>query len=127
MPRKPSARIPARYAKAASKVDLKTRVAFWEAYCANGYQMEPAAKSTGISETAAWGILFRPPTFRQRSRLAAKAVSLETRQAFLDQLKEGKDFGEARTELGLSLEAACGIHDAAIKTHKVYSMDWTAK
>jgi len=42
-------------------------------------------------------------------RVAAEALSQETRQKFMDLIWSGKSIGEARTELDISFDAANGI------------------
>ena len=116
--------VPVRYAKAAAKVDLKTKLAFMKSF-SETKKLEDAAMVVGITHDAAWGILYRPPTPRQRCSHAAKALPKETRQAFLDLLKEGKTFDAASAQLAIDEDAAYGVLTAAVKTIKV--MDWVAK
>lgn len=116
--------LPIRYAKAAAKVDFKTKLAFIKLYMEHG-DRDAAARAVGISENAAWGILFRPPTYRQQCNQAARDLPRETRQAFLDHMKAGKTFGEARRVLEITQEAAFGILNAALRTVQV--LDWTVK
>jgi hypothetical protein len=52
-------------------------------------------------------------------------LSLETKQRFMDLLKEGKSVGTAKDELGLSLDLACEIINRQIQ--KLQYMDWKVK
>ena len=116
--------VPTRYAHAAAKVDLRTKLAFVQSY----YEVQDviaAAKAVGISESAGWGILYRPPSYRQQCSQAARDLPKETRQQFLDLMREGKSFRVAIEELSITQDAALGILNAAMKTVKV--IDWTAK
>lgn len=117
---------------AALKVPFEVRVKFWEAYLSkspNGdyILIQEAAKVAGISLKAAWGIVANPPTPAQRARHEAKALPKETRQAFLDAMKDGKTLGEAQALTGLSTLVALHLFRGAFKRHTVYTMDWNAK
>ena len=49
-------------------------------------------------------------------RVAAEALSQETRQKFMDLIWSGKSIGEARIELGISFDAANGIMQMNIES-----------
>lgn len=117
---------------AALKVPFEARVKFYEAYCSKSpdghyFLIQEAAKAAGISLKAAWGIVANPPTSAQKARHEAKALPKETRQAFLDAMKDGKTLGEAQTLTGISFNVALFLFRRALKRHTVYTMDWNAK
>ncbi len=56
-----------------------------------------------------------------------EATPIETRQAYLDALKEGKNIGDAREIAGITLDVAMEITNRAIDTIEYHSIDFVAK
>ena len=117
---------------AALKVPFEIRVKFYDAYLTKSTDghcilIHEAAKAAGISIKAAWGIVANPPTPAQKARHEVKALPRETRQAFLDAMKDGKTIGEAQALTGLSFNVALVLFRRAFKRHSFYTMDWNAK
>lgn len=54
-------------------------------------------------------------TFTEQCQREAKCVHPDDRQKFLDLIRDGKTIGQARAEMGLTLEAACGVIDTYIE------------
>ncbi len=114
--------------QAAAKVPLATRVAFVDAWLASkDFSMKDLAKSVGIPEDAAWGILKSPPSWKQRRSLEADALPLATRQAFLDAMNGDRTLGEACAATGISTDAGISLLARAFKRTTTYSIDWRAK
>lgn len=82
-------------------------------------------RSSADVKTWIWIPVHNKPSYRQECRKAASGLTREVRQSFLDLLRTGKAFGEAREQLGISSEAALGILNATIQTLK--TIDWTAR